>query len=203
MDKTSNPAVLTALRQATAPLHERLDRLVDLDRSTSDREAYRCLLLAMLAGIAPVEASLRGFDWPGAGLDAEVAAWRTPLLRRDLEVLGPGAVAAPPEAASPVPFPSRSAAFGALYVIEGAALGGQVIFRQARERLGVTASQGGSFHAAYGRPPVGEGWRRFRNALETHCLDTEAAVRAATRTFLDLEARLASLLSPMSAAERA
>ncbi|MFC0409340.1 biliverdin-producing heme oxygenase [Roseomonas elaeocarpi] len=203
MNKTSDPAVLTALRQATAPLHERLDRLVDLDRSTSDHQAYRRLLSAMLSGIAPVEASLRGFDWVGAGLDAEVATWRAPLLRRDLEVLGEAPIQAPPDAPSPAPYPSRSAAFGALYVIEGAALGGQVIFRQARERLGITAEQGGAFHAAHGRPPVGESWRRFRNALETHCLDTEAAVQAAVRTFLDLEARLAPLLSPMSAAERA
>ena len=50
-----------------------------------------------------------------------------------------------------IPTPnSDSLAFGCLYVMEGATLGGQVIGRHVRQTLGVTPETGGRFHAAYG-----------------------------------------------------
>ncbi|MDT8295496.1 hypothetical protein RQ744_16070, partial [Roseomonas mucosa] len=92
---------------------------------------------------------------------------------------------------SPPPPATRDAAFGALYVLEGSALGGQVILRRAEAALGLGPERGASFHASLGRP-VGEGWRRFRQALALHCTDAGGACDAARDSFHRLESWLSA-----------
>ena len=45
---------------------------------------------------------------------------------------------------------SDNLAFGCLYIMEGASLGGQVIGQHVRQTLGATPETGGRFYAAYG-----------------------------------------------------
>ena len=73
--------VLTALRDATATLHARLDAGIDLDRHLASSAAYARFLSAMLGIVAPLEAMLDRFDWQATGLAPDTARWRTPLLR--------------------------------------------------------------------------------------------------------------------------
>ena len=216
--------MLSALRAATAPLHGQLEARLDVGRRLGSHAGYAGLLATMLGAVAPLEAALDRFDWAGAGLDAAVARWRTPLIEADLRHLGlsDAAIAALPRsgelsaasrsgglatasrggdpATAPPgalpPLPSRDAAFGALYVLEGSALGGQLILRQAREALGVEPGAGASFYGAHGRPPVGEGWRAFRAALERHCADVPAAAAAAAGSFRLLGDWAAATLRP-------
>lgn len=185
--------VLTALRDATATLHARLDAGIDLDRHLASSAAYARFLSAMLGIVAPLEAMLDRFDWQATGLAPDTARWRTPLLRNDLRFLGlPSAgLDALPLAPSPPPPATRDAAFGALYVLEGSALGGQVILRRAEAALGLGPERGASFHASLGRP-VGEGWRRFRQALALHCADAGGACDAARDSFHRLESWLSA-----------
>ncbi|UFN49745.1 biliverdin-producing heme oxygenase [Roseomonas sp. OT10] len=181
--------VLSALRAATETLHARLEERFDLDRCLASRADYAAMLGTLLGVIAPLEAALGRFDWLAAGLDPEVACWRTPRIEDDLGALGLGRpeIEALPRCAALPGLPSPDAGFGALYVLEGSALGGQLILRRAREALGVSPGDGASFHAALGRPPVGEGWRAFRAALEAHCTDIPAAAAAAATTFQLME----------------
>ena len=193
----TSPDVLTALRDATAILHARLDAGIDLDRHLASPAAYARFLSAMLGIVAPLEAMLDRFDWQAAGLAPDAARWRTPLLRNDLRFLGlsPTELDSLPIAPSPPRFATRDAAFGALYVLEGSALGGQLILRRAEASLGLGPERGASFHASLGRP-VGENWRRFRQALALHCADAGAACDAARDSFHRLESWLRAAETP-------
>lgn len=54
---------------------------------------------------------------------------------------------------------------GAMYVTEGATLGGQVVLKHVSKRLGLSASRGCAFFASYG-DEVGPMWRSFCAFLE-------------------------------------
>jgi heme oxygenase len=79
-------------------------------------------------------------------------------------------------------------AFGRIYVLEGATLGGRTLLPVVASRVGVTAARGAAFLASYGAA-VGEMWSRFGFALDAWCDDQarrEAAEAAAIATFESL-----------------
>ena len=140
----------------------------------------------MLGILEPMEEAVSCHDWASAGLLADCASWRAPRLRADLSALGVTADGLP--RCRDVPRPTcRDSAFGHLYVLEGSALGGQIVSREVSKALGIRADNGGSFYAASGRPPVGETWRGFRAALERHCARPDLAAAAAANCFVALE----------------
>ncbi|MET0352100.1 MAG: biliverdin-producing heme oxygenase [Rhizobacter sp.] len=155
------PETLTALRQATAPAHEAIDRQLQLDADMGLARYVRILqgFEAFLAAWEPDVAAV---------LPPEQRAWfsarsRLAFVRRDLAALAPGDGAVP----APVlpPLPNRSAAFGAMYVLEGSALGGQVIARRVAERFGFDAERGAAYFHGFG-DRTGGLWREFRERLE-------------------------------------
>jgi heme oxygenase len=81
-----------------------------------------------------------------------------------------------------------NAAFGCLYVLEGATLGGRSLLPLVRSRLGVDAARGAAFLASYGEEiPIM--WRRFGAALDAWCDSTARRARvaeAAAATFARL-----------------
>ena len=140
------------LRAATAVLHRRVEDGVDLLHRVETREGAASLLLRMEAfyrTLEPLlERSLAGRVAP------EFLAPRAPRLRDDLDRLAPGWQALPAPEMPPLADP-----LGALYVIEGAALGGQVIARHLVARLGFRS-------AFFGGEGVGPRWRAFRAILD-------------------------------------
>ncbi len=119
-------------------------------------------------------------------------AWRRPwflarcrgaLLQQDLEALSLKPAAPPPELA--VDLEPPGAAWGSLYVLEGSALGSQLIASRLREAHGIGPTNGGAYFGARGEA-TGALWREFRLQLE-HELPTPslqaAACRAAVQTF--------------------
>lgn len=82
---------------------------------------------------------------------------------------------------------------GALYVIEGATLGGQVISRQIQAgRLGVTPEHGGRFFHGYGEQTTSR-WNEFLSFAEQVCPDAarrEKAAHTALAVFAEVEAAL-------------
>ncbi len=165
--------MLDRLREHTAPLHRRAERAVDLPSRCGDVESYRRLLALLLDVYTPLEDHLSQFDWLAVGIDFPVRR-KAHLLRADLAVLGLTANevrALPHRQETPAPT-TLAGAFGVLYVLEGATLGGQIIARQVRETLGVEPSSGGSFHACYGGQS-GVMWRGFCAAMEAYCGDDE------------------------------
>lgn len=171
------------LRAATDALHRATERQFALERRFASRAAYRDLLAALYGFHVPLEAALRSIDWgTGAGLAARLC--KSQWLADDLSALGlaDAAISALPRCGELPALPSRSAGFGALYVVEGATLGGQLIVKQLQQRLGIGPGTGGYFFASYGSQ-IGPMWRAFVAALDTHDADHAAVERAARATF--------------------
>lgn len=160
------------LRVATADLHRRVEDGVDILRCTESREGTVELMLRMEAFYRTLEPRLAQAL---AGLvPDEYLVARAPRLCADLGALS--------SAWQPLPEPSLpldADGLGALYVLEGAAIGGQVIARHLDARLGFRS-------AFFGGEGVGPRWRAFRALLDAS--DEAGVIEGATATFLAFEA---------------
>ncbi|MEH3158709.1 MAG: biliverdin-producing heme oxygenase [Sphingomonas taxi] len=149
---------VSELRAATAADHQAVD-----DRfgafTLDDAPAYRRFLTAHGRALPAVEAVLAG--------DPDLPAWRprTAALAADLAALGK-------ELPAPLPFavPGAAARWGALYVIEGSRLGGQLLARSVGEGLPV------AYLSA--RHEAGE-WRELLARIETRAAASDTAWRGA------------------------
>ena len=81
---------------------------------------------------------------------------------------------------------SIAQAFGCLYVLEGATLGGQVLCRHFNQTLGLDARNGSAFFSGYGEA-TGAMWALFGERLTAANVDETAAISAACQTFQTLE----------------
>ena len=191
--RPTSPSLMLRLRHETRPEHAEVEAVVDLVSPHLTREVYRKRLEQFYGFYLPLEERLAerlaerphaGEEWGRWGLDLN-ARRKVPLLEADLRVLG----TAPdrlPRCADLPPLPSLAAVFGCLYVLEGATLGGQVISRHVRGRLGIYPENGGRFFAGYG-PEVGARWREFGGALERYAVAPhlqEAVIQSARATFV-------------------
>ena len=187
---------LPALRAATREHHDRIDRLMDL-RRMRDREHYGRLLQVFDTFLAAWEPTV------AAALPAGRGPWlrarsRRPFLQRDLRALGVPQL----EGRAPVPsLPSAAAAWGSLYVMEGSALGGQVITRHLAE-AGLHPGNGAAYFHGWGEATGGM-WREFRDQLEGELRAPDrlpAACEAARNTFDTLTHLLESALHERASA---
>lgn len=191
----SPPApALQALRAATRIRHAHIDQLMNL-RLLARRDHYTRVLQAFDAFLGPWETSVR------QALPARWHGWlqqrsRCPFLQADLQRLGVPAIARAPGLALATP----AAAWGSLYVLEGSALGGQVITR-ALAQAGVPADAGGAYFHGWGTATAAM-WRDFRHLLEAELATPgalPAACAAACLTFDALAALLTSHLHERTA----
>ena len=110
---------------------------------------------------------------------------RSASLRRDLRVVGNDSPEALPRAPIP-PLDSLSEQFGSLFVLEGSALGGQIISREVSCQLKYEPEIVCSFIASHGAE-IGSMWRRVCQAAESyaapHIQNHEAIVQSAIATF--------------------
>lgn len=170
---------LPQLRAATREHHARIDRLMDLRRMRERRHYAEVLrvLDAFLAAWEPAVAATLPARWHG-WLQARS---RRSFLRADLHALG-----VPParEAATAPALRGAAAAWGSLYVMEGSALGGQVLTRSLAE-AGLRPDGGSAYFHGWG-DATGPMWREFRTLLEAQLAGPHAvaeACDAACRTF--------------------
>lgn len=163
------------LKAATGALHRETERLFAMEIRTSAHGAYRDLLSALYGFYAPLEQKLAGIEFETA-LDLPDRLTKSAWIAHDLEALGVErrAIALIPRCAHLPDISSPAEAFGALYVTEGATLGGQVILCALKDRLGVTSESGGRFFASYGAS-IGPMWRRFVTALDEEGDDPDRA----------------------------
>lgn len=155
------PDTLAALREATAASHDAIDRQLQLGADLP-LDRYVRILQGFEGFLSAWEPAVAAALLPGQ------RAWfssrsRLAFVRQDLASLAPGAATAP----APVlpPLPNGSAAFGAMYVLEGSALGGQVIARRVAERFGFDRQRGAAYFHGFG-DRTGALWREFRERLE-------------------------------------
>lgn len=177
------------LRAATDPAHRALEAGLDWRARVATMPGYRGLLGRLYGFHAVWEPAIAT-----ALADESFLAPRRRLaqLAADLGHLGvgPGDVAAFPRPDAPI-LAGPAAATGALYVLEGSTLGGQLIGRHIAGLHGF-GETGLTYYRAHG-PRTGAMWSAFRAHLETFADDpaaeailTEAAVTtfAAMRTWL-------------------
>lgn len=152
--------IMSRLKHATQHQHHEVEALMPVLDPALSRAAYAQILRQLFGVIQPLEAHLLTLPIPAAlELDLRLKA---PLLTRDLKALAQD-IASSPETAAP-PLRGVPEALGALYVLEGATLGGQVITRHLRWTLTVTPEWGGAYFHGYG-PDTGQMWRAFGEAM--------------------------------------
>ncbi|WP_049871283.1 biliverdin-producing heme oxygenase [Ramlibacter tataouinensis] len=176
------------MREATRAGHDALESLLRLDGAFG-LDHYAGVLWGFAAFLPPWEQQLR------AALPAPLRAWfdarrRAPLVQQDLRALGLEAAGAA-KVAPLVPLPTAAAAFGSLYVMEGSALGGQLISRGLAERHGIVPTNGGAYFFGAG-PGTGALWREFRGLLERNVTTPEACEQACTAAVQTFDALAAT-----------
>ena len=180
--------ILAELKAATAAIHARTERLLPSLDLLATRDGYvRCLLVlhGFHAGWEPAIWRTGGVEEAGFGGGSRA---KLPLIESDLQFLGVGEEQLAISIERPV-LHTCAAALGALYVLEGATLGGQVIERHASRAVGVTARAGGSYFHGHGER-TGDMWRAFGGALSAwvdHNGQSESIVRGAVDCFQSLE----------------
>ena len=179
--------IMPRLKEATRPHHEAIEAGIDVFRLGSSIENYRRVLGRFLGYYEPVEdAFARIPGWEAVGLD-RVERRKTPLLVADLRALGleDDAIAALPRCRDFPRLDVMAEAFGAMYVLEGATLGGQYIRKSVEREFGIGPDSGCAFYSSYG-DRVGPMWKAFGAALTDFASTPETedvVVRSAIETF--------------------
>ncbi len=167
--------ILARLKEATAGIHQQVERQVRILDPQAPASAYVDYLSKLLGFHAPLEHALEG-----AGLPVLEGRAKTPLLAQDLWALG-----VDPEYLAwcrQLPQVStRAQALGAAYVLEGATLGGKHVLSRLGDRAPAHASR---YLDCYG-PQVGARWNAFRQTLREEVSPQEApeCLAAAVGTF--------------------
>jgi heme oxygenase len=172
---------LQQLRRETLPDHNAVEQSVPLMDEELDVDTYVSYLLRLHGIIAAWE------EWAAAN----APAWIQPLLavrRRGqllmLDLMWFG-VDTSGEARPTLPEMRDTASLlGAMYVVEGSTLGGQLIARHVELVLGLTAGQGNAYFRGHNER-TGQLWKEFCDALRTKVPDgeTDAVIAAAKAMF--------------------
>lgn len=174
------------LRDAVAPLHKDVEDRIVPYFSKKEPARYVSFLKKIYGLHLPIEKALERIDWAGSGVDFS-ARRRALLIETDLRDFGlsEGEIARLPLVRDLAPYGTIVEGLGALYVLEGSALGGRVILNQLGASLGIGPAFGGRFLSGHG--PRGEPmWQSFVQALDRYGeADAEAdtVISTAIETF--------------------
>ena len=181
------------LRESTRADHLRLENALNLLDPELTRDQYGQVLAAFHGFYEPLEAQFRRYHRAASlVLDFELPS-RASLLMADLAVLGMSPVAH--NNASLPEIRTLSEFAGRLYVVEGAALGGQVLARHLAERWALGRHSGAAFFSGMGPGEVGRRWARVLDWLESGAKsggDSRGMSAAASATFRALENSVAT-----------
>jgi len=158
-------------------------------KNFSSLTAYKSHVFKSWRFYGSTEADLAALDWSAVGIDF-AARRKLPLLERDLDALGIPRSQAPDDE-GPSTQMDLDFAFGYMYVVEGATLGGQVISRHLA-KLGIGPDNGGLFFNGYGSR-TGEMWKSFQVSAANYCVTEDQvcqAVSGAKSAFLNFRRSL-------------
>lgn len=174
------PSPLGTIRLRTQHLHAQLEAAVDLSSALASRDAYGQLLLRYLTIYQPLEDQLSRLPAHLRTLIQHPQRSRVRLLLDDLQALG---ISTPGSLPFLVPsLLSINQVLGTLYVVEGSALGGQIIYRLLQRRLQLDHTAGAAFFYGEG-DQTGAAWQHFLELLQHNVSDPEQAAAAAVTTF--------------------
>ena len=174
----ANTDFLAGARRETAASHGALEqRFAHLTSPTLTLESYRTTVQCFHAFYRPLEAQLARVNDYTSVLPSRPP--KTAWLDEDIRYLDIEPVPGPEIR----PLDSVAAAFGCMYVLEGATLGGQIIGRNLRATLGIGPASGARFFHGYGAE-TGAEWKRLLAAFAAIPDEWHAeAVAASVRTF--------------------
>jgi heme oxygenase len=180
------PEILVRLREATKQFHRDAEDAMDLPASIAGTADYLRLLRTLWPFYDALETRLDSIGGLAGALPDWPARHKARLLAADLATLGAEAPqASVPTRAALAGVDDLAAAFGALYVVEGATLGGAAVGPSIRASLR-GADDAFAFYGCYGSQ-VGQRWRDFITALAREAASNPAAsseiVAAARLTF--------------------
>lgn len=187
-EAAAETSLAARLRRETRDLHDRIKanhRFARLMAPDLTRGEYRGLVARLHGHHAPLEEAL--LPLLPAAFQPERRLPRRALLRADLRALGlaEAAIDALPQCQA-YRFRTPAQALGALYVLEGAGLGGQVIARHLAATLRLGPEEGTAALVPHGAE-TGALWRQFRLALDGAAVEAAGVVEAARFTFTTLD----------------
>lgn len=176
-DTAPAPDVLTALRQATASRHERLDSALPLAAEDATLADYAAHLHLLRGWLLPLQAWLERFDDGPQGAPGLVPASHLALIDADLTdpSLAGYASNTPVDAALWPQDASAAYRWGVAYVVEGSQLGGAVLYKRLARQL---APHPLRYLRGAGEGGPGPRWRAFMQALREQVTTPEASSEA-------------------------
>lgn len=178
--------ILGKLKEATKQQHEGLENTVNVMGSLFSLDDYKTMMTKFYRFYSSIEPRLGELDWAEVGHNFDERL-KVPKLKKDLVNLGFSE-----DEISEIPvwdglpkLDSHAKAFGSLYVMEGATLGGQIINRHLKEHLNLTTENGGLFFGGYGKE-TGPMWKKFGEtvtAFSESNNEDEQIVETAKQTF--------------------
>jgi len=180
MTSTPPEALLAELRSSTRPLHDDIERLLALEEPM-ELGRYQAIIGGFHGFLSQWEKDLF------AALPPSLQGWfaerrRARFAADDLSYLASLGLPArrPAQPAQPaLPDTGLASVFGSMYVIEGSALGGQVITPKLQREMGLEPGRGASYFHGYGSR-TGAMWREFRQKAVAEVGSEPAHLRAAS-----------------------
>lgn len=159
--------VLQNLKEKTSAQHKQLESHPLLHQLTSPHlsiAVYTTILQKFYGFFYPLEQLISQYS-PEYYLEDFKERRKAQLLLQDLKQIDKNNKEHAPDICQDLPLISNiDCAMGALYVMEGSTLGGQMISRHVEKTLGYTPSEGTAFFNGYGKE-TGKRWKKFQEAL--------------------------------------
>lgn len=177
-----NSSLSLHLRTSTADAHVQAEKSFPLFRDSFTSHAYGRLLQTFVPVFEAYESALRASGLPVPHLEERLQ--RTAWLKSDLQALGLW----PMTSVFSLSIRDAAEMLGALYVIEGSSLGGQVIAKRLHENLGLGEDKT-AFYRSYGAD-TGKLWQELKGFLDSQELNDEqraSAVHGARTLFGAME----------------
>lgn len=172
---------ITRLRESTAAEHRAVEGTMPLMKPDLTREEYVACLQRLHGIVAAWDDTARQ-QAPPSMQDVLRPRLRGHLLEADLDWFGSDDEK---ENRPTLPDLNDEALFlGALYVMEGSTLGGQLIARHVEETLGLEPGRGDLYFRGHGEQ-TGPMWREICNLLRTRVPEelSDRVIESARRTF--------------------
>jgi heme oxygenase len=184
--------ILARLRRETAALHQDVEREVDLLSPTLSTQRYIRILQAFHVFFIPWESALDAYC-PASFVETWRGQKRAHQLEHDLRTLHSTEETVPSVTVKPPDLSDLGHWLGALYVIEGSTLGGQIISRHLETHFGWHDGSGYSFFRGHGDNTATQ-WRLVCAALEGAAALDNQIIAGAHLTFVQLRRCLRLLL---------
>lgn len=188
-----NDSILQRLKVETAPLHRQVERRFKIMDPQLTLDQYVHWLGRLYGYYGPFEQMIE--TWSSEIVIDWSCRRKTPLLFKDLTCLGVSktAITSLPMCSSFPVLKNLGSVIGALYVFEGATLGGRIVANHLKNTLKLDVDNGVNFFLPYGTDPKPQ-WSAFQSRLcEVAASDFQAneIIRAAMETFDSFDVWLA------------